>query len=299
MRILFFIGKGGTGKSTHAALTALHKAENGENTLLVSMDPAHNQSDIFQMSFGEKPVQVTHKLQVKELDLDFWMKKYLTEYQNKLKKNYSYLNVFQPKDHFKIIQYSPGIQEYALLYAFRAILTDCNSSVLVFDMPPTALTLKFFSLPQTTLIWLRHLTALRKSILEKKEIIANIKYRNKEKITDKALHKLIELSAEYQELQAVFSNKNTGIHLLVNSDELSFRESVRIEKQLHDLELSVEKIILNKAPANSADVENRLKISFKCNKIAVFPFFEKPPVGIETLKQYSLKNEDHQREFYE
>lgn len=289
MKMQFFIGKGGTGKSTLAALTAVHKAKNGEDTLLVSMDPAHNQSDIFQMSFGEKPVKVTGKLHVKELDLDFWMKKYLSEYQDKLKSSYSYLSAFQPKDHFKIIRHSPGIQEYALLYAFRAILAKwSDTNLLVFDMPPTALSLKFFSLPQTTLLWLQHLTALRKSILKRKEIIANIKHRNKEKITDKALHKLVELSDEYQQLQSVLTNENSGICLLVNSDELSFKESVRIEKQLHDLKLSVDSIILNKASANSENIEKRIKKSFRCNKITVFPFFEKPPIGMDTLKQYAF-----------
>ncbi|MDT8323100.1 MAG: ArsA-related P-loop ATPase, partial [Bacteroidota bacterium] len=41
-RVIFHIGKGGVGKSTLAALTALAAAERGRRVLLLSLDPAHN-----------------------------------------------------------------------------------------------------------------------------------------------------------------------------------------------------------------------------------------------------------------
>ena len=54
-RMIFFVGKGGVGKSTTSAVVSLNFAENHRNTLLVSMDPAHNQRDIFDRPFSEKP----------------------------------------------------------------------------------------------------------------------------------------------------------------------------------------------------------------------------------------------------
>jgi len=68
-QIYFFIGKGGVGKSTSSALTAVHLAAAGRRTLLVSMDPAHNQRDIFDTPFSEKPRPVADGLSVKEIDL--------------------------------------------------------------------------------------------------------------------------------------------------------------------------------------------------------------------------------------
>jgi anion-transporting ArsA/GET3 family ATPase len=47
-QLLFFIGKGGVGKSTTSALTSIYLASKPYKTLLVSMDPAHNQCDIFE-----------------------------------------------------------------------------------------------------------------------------------------------------------------------------------------------------------------------------------------------------------
>ena len=42
MKILFFMGKGGVGKSTLSTLTAIYLAKNGNKVLLTSLDPAHN-----------------------------------------------------------------------------------------------------------------------------------------------------------------------------------------------------------------------------------------------------------------
>ena len=78
-QLQFFIGKGGVGKSTTSALTSISLSQNSRDVLLVSMDPAHNQRDIFQQNFSEKPRQVAKRLAVKEVNLDYWIDKYLKE----------------------------------------------------------------------------------------------------------------------------------------------------------------------------------------------------------------------------
>ncbi|MBW2538642.1 MAG: AAA family ATPase [Deltaproteobacteria bacterium] len=57
---IFFVGKGGVGKSTSAALNAVFLAQKGFRVLIVSLDPAHNQSDIFQMNRirSKKPIPI-------------------------------------------------------------------------------------------------------------------------------------------------------------------------------------------------------------------------------------------------
>jgi arsenite/tail-anchored protein-transporting ATPase len=65
---LFFLGKGGVGKSTSAALTALFLSQRGSRVLLVSLDPAHNQSDIFERALADKPVEIASRLTAIEID---------------------------------------------------------------------------------------------------------------------------------------------------------------------------------------------------------------------------------------
>ncbi|MGD8725772.1 MAG: ArsA family ATPase, partial [Desulfobacterales bacterium] len=184
--INFFIGKGGVGKSTTSAITAVQFAQNGRDTLLVSMDPAHNQCDIFQENFSEKPKRVCHHLEVKEVNVDYWIRKYLKETEKTIKQTYRYESAFNLQNYFDVLQFSPGLEEYALLLAFENVLhTSQNKDIIIFDMAPTALTLRFFSLPSITLIWLEELLKLRNKIYAKKEIISKIKVFGKEIEQDK------------------------------------------------------------------------------------------------------------------
>ncbi len=146
--IHFFVGKGGVGKSTTSALTALHLARCGCPTLLVSMDPAHNQCDLFESTFSEKPRCITDGLWVKEVDADFWITRYLKETQAQIRRTYIYESAFNLQKHFKVIRFSPGLEEYALLLAFENVLSQATDKhALVFDMAPTALSLRFFRFP--------------------------------------------------------------------------------------------------------------------------------------------------------
>ncbi|MGD8901849.1 MAG: ArsA family ATPase, partial [Desulfobacterales bacterium] len=138
--IQFFIGKGGVGKSTTSAVTAIQFARNARDTLLVSMDPAHNQCDIFQQNFSEKPKRVADHLEVKEVDVDFWIEKYLKKTEKTIKQTYTYESAFNLQNYFNVLQFSPGLEEYALLLAFENVLhTHGNKDIIMFDMAPTAL----------------------------------------------------------------------------------------------------------------------------------------------------------------
>ena len=156
--LLFFIGKGGVGKSTTSAITSVHLSRNSHDILLVSMDPAHNQRDIFQQDFGEKSQRVANHLAVKEVNVDYWIEKFLKETEKTIKQTYSYESAFNLQNYFNVLQFSPGLEEYALLLAFENIIhTFEDKDIIIFDMAPTALTLRFFSLPFITLIWLEEL----------------------------------------------------------------------------------------------------------------------------------------------
>ena len=138
------------------------------------MDPAHNQCDIFQQNFSEKPRQVADHLAIKEVNVDYWIEKYLKETEKTIKQTYSYESAFNLQNYFNVLQFSPGLEEYALLLAFENIIhTFKDKNIIIFDMAPTALTLRFFSLPFITLIWLEELLKLRDHIFSKKEIISN------------------------------------------------------------------------------------------------------------------------------
>ena len=284
-QLLFFIGKGGVGKSTTSALTSIYLASKPYKTLLVSMDPAHNQCDIFEQDFSEKPKKVSETLMIKEVDTDFWIEKYLKETTAQIKETYKYESAFNLQNYFNVLQFSPGLEEYALLLAFEDTLHKYgDQDFIVFDMAPTALTLRFFSLPFITLIWLEELLTLRSQIYKKKEIISKIKIAGREIEQDKVKAKLKSLIGNYEHLQQRFLSKTTRINLVMNNDKLSFSEAFRIRKKLSDISIAIDRIVINKLAQdeNTTEIEN----AFKEQKIGKLWLASEGLTGYEVLKKY-------------
>ncbi len=290
-QLLFFIGKGGVGKSTTSAITAVRFARNSQDILLVSMDPAHNQSDIFQQNFSEKPRQVADHLAIKEVDVDYWIEKYLKETEKTIKQTYSYESAFNLQNYFNVLQFSPGLEEYALLLAFENIIhTFEHKEVIIFDMAPTALTLRFFSLPFITLIWLEELLKLRSQIYAKKEIISKIKVWGKEIEQDKVKAKLEILIHDYEHLRDHFMTDETQINLVMNNDQLSFSEAFRIKKKLMDIGINIDTVIINKSQHN--EVPDEVKKEFHSQKTALFPLSSKSILGYKAINEYIDENNE-------
>ncbi|MCK5201063.1 MAG: ArsA family ATPase, partial [Spirochaetales bacterium] len=175
MKVIFFTGKGGVGKSTSSAIFAYKLAKAGKSVFLNSIDPAHNLHDIFDTKLGVIPKDVVDGLSVVETDLEQWVKKYLKDTEKEFKEVYKYQEAFNLHKYFRTLKYSPGLEEYAVLLALRDTIEKYSDrDYIVFDTPPTALTLKFLALPSVSLLWLRELVKFRQMILDKKEIVTKI-----------------------------------------------------------------------------------------------------------------------------
>ncbi len=290
---LFFMGKGGVGKSTSASLNAVFLAQNACNVLLVSLDPAHNLSDIFGMKLTHRPTKILPGLKALEIDQDRWIRAYLKDVQHQVRNTYSYLSAFNLDHYFKVLRHSPGLEEYALLMAFRYFQEKYSGvDYLIFDMPPTALALKFFALPTLSLIWIEQLSALRTEIIRKKELITRIKMMNKEVERDKILLKIDELRDECQEVKEIFQDRTrTRIHLVMNSDQLSHAESRRILDELSAIDIRIHCIVHNKmqplCPSPQTDT------AYAAFPMLNFPYSKMPLIGIESLHRF-INDIEHQ-----
>ncbi len=244
----FFIGKGGVGKSTTSALTALALARAGRSVLLVSLDPAHNLADIFDASLGRKPKTVRPGLLVAQGDQKYWTDQYLKGVEDQIKRTYTYQAAFNLQGHLRILRHSPGIEEYAMALAFNHYRQQhAQADHVLFDMPPTALTMKFFSLPALSLTWLEHLTTLRDEIVRKKAMITRIKVGKADVERDKISNKLREQADFYTAMRDLFQDSAAcRVCLVLNPEKLSRAEGGRIRDAMDDLGMAPASVVVNK-----------------------------------------------------
>ncbi|MFZ0482531.1 MAG: ArsA family ATPase [Desulfobacterales bacterium] len=254
MKILFFTGKGGVGKSTMSAASAWQLSRK-YRVLIVSLDPAHNLGDVFGVVLNHKKQRFSDSLYLKEVNLKKLCREYLQREIRVFTDSYRYLQTINLDSYFSVLKYSPGIEEYALLTSIEeTVRSERDFDYIVFDTPPTGLTLRFLALPWITMTWIDRLMQIRRDILDKRHTIYRIRgiLDDKETILsynendDDILKRLKTLKENYQALSSVIQGKDCGIVLVYNPDTLSLKESKRLIDGLYELKLPLRLLINNK-----------------------------------------------------
>jgi arsenite/tail-anchored protein-transporting ATPase len=254
MKILFFTGKGGVGKSTMSAASAWQLSKK-YRVLIVSLDPAHNLGDVFGVVLNHKKQRFTDSLYLKEVNLQKLCREYLQREISVFTNTYRYLQTITLDNYFSVLKYSPGIEEYALLTSIEeTVRSEKGFDYIVFDTPPTGLTLRFFALPWVTMTWIDRLIQIRRDILEKRHTIYRIRgilddketILNYDENDDDILKRLKTLKGNYQALSTVLQGKDCGVVLVYNPDTLSLKESKRLINGLYELKLPLRLLINNK-----------------------------------------------------
>jgi arsenite-transporting ATPase len=145
MRVLLFTGKGGVGKTTTAAATALRCAEAGLRTMVISTDPAHSLADAFAVDLGDHATPVTDGLWGQQLDAQARMEESWGEISSYLQEVFDWagLDAIEAEELAVI----PGLDEVFALSDIKAHASSGAWDVLVVDCAPTAETIRFLSLP--------------------------------------------------------------------------------------------------------------------------------------------------------
>jgi arsenite/tail-anchored protein-transporting ATPase len=145
LRILLFTGKGGVGKTSVAAATALASAESGQRTLVLSTDPAHSLADSFKAELGNEPTRIAKRLHGQQLDAQDRMEDSWVEIQRWLVEVFNWAGVDAIEaEELAVV---PGLDEVFALGDIKTHATSGDWDTLVVDCAPTAETLRLLSLP--------------------------------------------------------------------------------------------------------------------------------------------------------
>jgi arsenite-transporting ATPase len=144
-RVLLFTGKGGVGKTTASAATALRCADAGLRTLALSTDPAHSLGDAFDIPLGPLVAPVSANLYAQQLDAQDRMEDAWADIQRYLLEVFRWAGVEGLEaEELSVI---PGLDEIFALTDIKQHATSGDWDVVVVDCAPTAETIRLLSLP--------------------------------------------------------------------------------------------------------------------------------------------------------
>ncbi|CAN5805413.1 ArsA family ATPase [soil metagenome] len=146
IRIVLVTGKGGVGKTTVAAATALAAADSGYRTLVSSTDPAHSLTDALEVPLGDDVLSVAANLDGQQIDTQRQLDRYWGSIRDQLMSVFDWGGVTGIEaEEFLVF---PGMDELFALLEVNRHARSGEYDAIVVDCAPTAETLRLLSLPE-------------------------------------------------------------------------------------------------------------------------------------------------------
>jgi len=311
LRIIMFGGKGGVGKTSCAASSAIWAAENGRNTLIISTDPAHSLGDSLGVELPPgvptsiegienlTALEINPKVNTLELKGLTRVNPFEEIGMGGMMDNLSFLGDLEEISSLT----PPGIDE---ALAFGKILefieTEHDFDLVIFDTAPTGHTLRFLSLPETLSGWIGKILKMRLRIGKMFGTIKRM-FTREDKKEDNSLELLEKLNNSILNAREdlIDPTKNSFIIVMI-PEEMAITETGRLLNELIKYHIPVSNIVVNQLFPDSTELcdfckarrnmqkKNLLKIreifSEKLNKKLI-----EVPLFKEEIREYSKLKE--------
>ena len=250
--IVFFGGKGGVGKTTLAAASALLTAERGHRTLLVSTDPAHSTGDILGADIGPEPHEISANLWAVEIDPAREADRYIADVKERIRDATPPRLMDEVERQIDIARVTPGAEESALFDRFTRLMDEAGRTYdrMVFDTAPLGHTLRLMSLPELMATWMSGLIARRKKVNVLGRMwrrVAGAAAGDERSNDDPVLRTLEERVARFRRARGVITDPGrTAFVLVVIPERLPIAETARAAQALDRFGIPVGAVVLNK-----------------------------------------------------
>lgn len=260
--ILFFGGKGGVGKTTVSAATALAMAAEGKRVLIVSTDPAHNLGHLFNRQIGPRPVRLASNLDGMELDPEQTVNEHLEEVSGSLRKLMAPHLAGEVDKHIELSRDAPGMQEAAIMERIAEVVEQAarEYDMLVFDTAPSGHTARLIALPEMMSAWTDGLIQRRDKAERFSSVLRNMG-------SDKSVGNKIFGGAEdplalrestirsllnrrkrrFSDLRDALSNSaRTSFVIVLAAERLPVLETIQLHEQLRRTGVTIGGLVVNK-----------------------------------------------------
>jgi arsenite-transporting ATPase len=251
-RTILFTGKGGVGKTTVAAATALRCADQGQRALVISTDPAHSLADAFATELGHEVRAVAPGLWGQQLDAQQRMEESWSEIRGYLLELFDVAGVEGiAAEELAVV---PGLDELFALADIRQFSESGDYDVLVVDCAPTAETIRLLSLPDVLEWYMERLFPIGRRLTR---VVAPVLTRvSSLPVADDhvfaAVHRLYR---RLEGVKAVLSDaRRSSIRLVVNPERMVVAEARRTHTYLSLFGYPVDAVVANRVlPAVEGD----------------------------------------------
>lgn len=249
---ILFGGKGGVGKTTCASATAISIANDGYNTLIISTDPAHSISDIFEEDFGPEPTKIKNHNNLHAIEVDP---------KHRFNKNYAGTakalmneasNFGVDIDTEELSEFDGGVigsDEAAVIDLFAEYDNSDEWDYVVFDTAPTGHTLRMLKLPELLDSTVGTILNVKSQIDGVRNTVSGLIGKNKENKDEKDLDdvEIEETRNKLERVSDILKNPSrTQFFGVMEPEGLSLHETKRLVEQLNTYDIPVGGVIVNK-----------------------------------------------------
>ena len=244
MRVIIYTGKGGVGKTSVAAATALRAAAMGHRTVILSTDAAHSLSDSLQFQLSGKVTPIAKNLDGIEVDMQY-------ELETRWKEIQSYLSDFLASQGMdavtaKEMAVFPGMELMSALFYVEDFHKDKSYDVVVMDTAPTADTLRLLAFPDTAGWYFDRLFHMLRNVIKVARATVG-RIITTPLPTDRFLEDLENLRERLKYVRDILTDPEiTSVRLVVNPEKMVISETQRAYTYLCLYGYTVESIVVNR-----------------------------------------------------
>ena len=294
MRVLLFTGKGGVGKTSVAAATALRAAREGRRTLVMSTDPAHSLADSFGVELGAEPTRVAPNLHAEQIDAQQRLEENWRDIRGYLVSLLSWGGVDAVEaEELSVI---PGLEEIFSLIDVKRHVEAGEVDLLVVDCAPTAETLRLLSLPDALGWYLERIFPVERKVAKVvRPVLGRITTMPLPQ--DRLFGAVDDLYRNLEGVRDILRDVGTtSVRLVVNAEKMVIAEARRTYTYLNLFGYHVDAVVVNRLlpqevtdpwferwKALQAEHLKTVEQGFAGVPILKAPLFDEEVVGLDAL----------------
>ncbi len=295
MRILLYTGKGGVGKTSVSAATALRLAQQGYRTVVLSTDAAHSLGDSLDTRLGPEPREIVPNLWAHEVEVlhemdEHWVT--LQTYMNTLLSSQGLESVVAEE-----MTVLPGAEELAGLVRIIQHYDSGQFDVVVVDCAPTGETLRLLSFPDAARWWLQKIFPIQRKMAKLLRPVGRMVMPDVPMPQDNIFDSVERLLRQIDRIHELLADPElTSVRIVLNPEKMVVKEAQRVFTYLNLFGYATDLVVCNRVlPAavhdsyfagwkQSQERYHQLVVEgFSPLPVLDVPLFDQEVVGMEML----------------